>query len=437
MSKNWGNWHTDLFMLNLEQLQDKYGKPKNQNSLDELRRYWRKRGVEVSSQIDDTSRKVNKEELNKFEKLLDRSGLNPDDIETVSRLNIWQTSKRGEDGEWDTVDQYAMQIRPKDKTLEEYEPIKPASIRPTKRKSVPKTFKRILAYGDGQVDYRRIIDPQTGEEDLLPIHDVPAHNVIKQINAKYMPETTVNLGDFADMASLSRFDASSDHFHKTLGPSMRYIHDFYAQMKADNPNAEHVEVDSNHAIRIKKQVLKNMPAMHDFVRPGEAEPYPMMTYYYLANLGKLGVKFVSGYGAAAYVYGRESGNPILFKHGTHSTSNPGATVAKEAKQNPNVNIVRGHGHRSEVIRTTTEASTGERKQLFYMQLGSTCLNNGMVEGYHSAVDDFNRPVDINIGHQTTIAIIEDYGGVYNIREIEIIDGVAWFDGEMFNGNIKD
>lgn len=438
IKKDWGTWHTDLFLMDLEQLKEKYGRPKTQNSLDNLRKYWRKRGVEIGKQMEEQNdRRFDKADLNAFERLLERSGLNPDDIETVARLNIWQASKKGEDGEWDTIDQYAMQIKPKDKTLEDFEPIEPARITPTRRKMAKRSFRLILAYGDGQVDYRRIIDPQTGEEELIPIHDIPAHNVIKKINAHFQPETTVNLGDFADMASLSRFDPSSDHFHKTLGPSMRYIHDFYAQMRADNPSAEHVEVDSNHAIRIKKQVLKNMPAMHDFVRPGEAEPYPMMTYYYLANLGKLGIKFVSGYGAAAYVYGRESGNPILFKHGNHATSSLGATVRKEAQQNPNVNVVRGHGHRSEMVRSTIDMPSGERRQLFYAQLGSTCLNNGMVEGYHSAIDDFNRPVDTNVGHQTTIAMIEDYGGRYNFNEVEIVDGKAFYQGVEFDGNEED
>ncbi len=374
---------------------------------------------------------VEKPDANAFERLLQRSGVDPNAIDKVSEMTVWQTSKGGEDGEWEQIDNYGMRFKPKNH-LENFEPVEPATIRPTRRRIAKRAFKLLLVYGDGQVDYRRIIDPVTEESTLIPIHDIPAHNVIKQLNAKLQPDTTVNLGDFADMAALSRFDPSSDHFHKTLGPSMRYIHDFYAQMVADNPQGEHVEVDSNHAVRVKKQVLKNIPALHDFVRPGET--YPMMTYYYLANLGKLGIKFFSGYGAAQFVYGRESGNPIIFKHGTHSSSSAGATVRKESLENPTVNVVRGHGHKSEMVRTTREMSPGERRQLFYLQLGSTCLNNGMVEGFHSSIDDFNHPVETNVGHQTTIALIEDYGGRYNVNEIEIINGVAYYKGEEINGN---
>lgn len=342
--------------------------------------------------------------------------------------STWEVAMRGEDGEWNTHTLHAYDHT--QDAVETFEPVEPAKIRPTKLKRAKRASKFILAYGDGQVDFRRIIDPVTGESELVPLHNEAVHNIIQQLNAEYRPETTVNLGDFADMSALSRFAPDSDHFHKTLGPSMRYIHDFYAQMRADNPDARHVEVDSNHAVRIKKQVLANIPALHDFVRPGE--DYAMMTYYYLANLGKIGVDFVSGYGAAEYVYGEEYDKPpIVFKHGTHSSSNPGATVRKESADNPEVNVVRGHGHKHEQVMRTMRNG----HQLFYVQLGSACMNNGPVPGYASAVDDHNKPVKKQLNHQNTVAMIEDYqNGQYQVDVINIMDGRAFYRGKEYNGN---
>lgn len=349
--------------------------------------------------------------------------------ETDGRLtSTWEMLTKNAEGEPEVTTLHRYEFgTTADATV--YEAIEPAKISPTRRRRAQSAARYILAYGDGQVDYRRIIDPVTDKQELLPLHDVAMHRIIQQFNAKYQPETTVNLGDFADMSALSRFDPDSDHFHKTLGPSMRYIHDFYAQMVADNPKGHHVEVDSNHAIRPKKQILKNIPALHDFVRPGE--DYPMMTYYYLANLGKLGIDFVSGYGAAEYVYGEENGNPIVFKHGNHSSSAPGATVRKEAAENPTLNVIRGHGHHDEEVRRTTRKGT----QLFYKMLGSSCLNTGIVPGYSSAVDDHNRPVHTQVNHQNTFALIEDFqNGRYNLHTIDVKDGLAYFNGEIYDGN---
>lgn len=338
----------------------------------------------------------------------------------------WEVARGTSEDEWDVITLHAYDHST---DLSQFEPIEPAKIRPTKARRIQRASRFLLIYGDGQVDYRRIIDPVTEEMKLVPLHNVEMHEIIKQFNARFRPETTVNLGDFADMSALSRFDSDSDHFHKTLGPSLRFIHDFYAQLVTDNPDAHHVEVDSNHAVRPKKQVLKNMPALHDLVLPGE--DYPLMTYYRLANLGRLGIDFVSGYGNAEFVYGEDQGVPIVFKHGTHSSANPGATVRKEAVENPEVHVVRGHGHAEEHVTMTDRRG---RKHFYYM-LGSACMNNGPVPGYHSSVDDHNQPTTYhNRRHSNSFMMIEDYGdGQYQLDVIDVHNGRANYRGEEFRG----
>lgn len=338
----------------------------------------------------------------------------------------WEVARGTAEDEWDVITLHAYDHST---DLTQFDPIEPAKIRPSKARRIQRASRFILVYGDGQVDYRRIIDPITDESRLVPLHNVAMHEVIKQMNARYRPETTVNLGDFADMAALSRFDADSDHFHKTLGPSLRFIHDFYAQLVTDNPDGHHVETDSNHAIRPKKQVLRNMPALHDLVLPGD--DYPLMTYYRLANLGRLGIDFISGYGNAEFVYGEEQGIPIVFKHGTHSSSNPGATVKKEAVENPEVHIIRGHGHAEEHVTMTDRKG----RKYFYYMLGSACMNNGPVPGYHSSVDDHNQPTNYhNRRHSNSFMMIEDYGnGDYQIDLINVHNGRAFYRGEVFDG----
>lgn len=430
----------DVLTMNLESLQAKYrqlsdpSKPKikNQRSLDVLRRQYRKQ-LEQMESAPHNPENEELERLAKVKELLEGAGIDLGSLPSNAEVSFHIGYMKGPDGEFEyTKPLPSIRFRatqtPQD-LAEQFKPIEPAVITPTTQERPLRGSKLILVYGDGQVDFRRRIDPVTDEMELIPLHNVAMLNIIKQFNARYQPETTVNLGDFADLAALSRFNPDSDHFHKTLGPSLRYIHDFYAQMKADNPDALHVEVDSNHAQRIRKSVIQNNPTLYDFVIPGEE--YPLLSYYRLANLGSIGLRFISGYGAAEFVYGEEYGNPIVFKHGTHSSSNPGATVSKESKENPEVNVVRGHGHHDEEVRRTTRSG----KQLFYKMLGSSCLNNGPVPGYDSAIDDHNRPVKKHTNHQNTFAVIEDYqNGHYTMTTIDVVNGRAYFRGEEFDGN---
>jgi hypothetical protein len=428
----------DTIMLTLEQHQAKYkqkgdsSKPKikDQRSLDNLRRQYRKQLLKMES-MPHNPENPELDQLEKVRELLESAGISPEQIGKIHKVSLWQ-GLRNNGEETEVVDLASVSFSPKDveELSERYTPIEPAVINPTTKERPERSSKLILVYGDGQVDYRRRIDPVTDEMELIPLHDVAMHNVIKQLNSDLMPETTVNLGDFCDAAALSRFDPDSDHFHKTLGPSLRYIHDFYAQMRADNPEAEHVEVDSNHAARPKRAVLKNLPALYDFVIPGE--DYPMLSYYRMANLGKVGLRFISGYGGAEFIYGEEYGNPIVFKHGNHSSSTLGATARKEAAENPTVNVVRGHGHGDEEVRQTTR----DGRQLFYKMLGSSCLNNGPVPGYNSAIDDHNRPVEYhNRKHVNTLMIIEDFmNGHYTSTTVDVVNGKAYYEGREYDGN---
>jgi hypothetical protein len=203
----------------------------------------------------------------------------------------------------------------------------------------------------------------------------------------------------------------------------------YAQLISDNPDATITEVDSNHTVRPARRMLERYPEWYGFTLPGE--DYPMMSYYRLANLGVLGINFISGYGAAEYVYGTEYDTaPIVFKHGVHSSSSPGATVRKEAQQNPTVNVVRGHGHSYEHIAQTTR----DGEVLHYIQLGTTCQTTGNVPSYHSAMNDHGHPVKNQENWQNQLMMIHDIDGRYQFDIIDIINGIATYRGIRYDGN---
>ncbi len=310
-------------------------------------------------------------------------------------------------------------VRP---NLEDFTPAAPARITPSKRKPEKRDHKVLYVFSDAQIDYRRLEDGS-----LDPIHDERALEVGRMICKDVMPDEIINLGDTVDLAALSRFKLDSNHFQRTLGPSFQRIHDYYASLKADSPWAKITEVDSNHNTRLKDFFLKNAPDLYGFRRPGEEGEYPMFTYPYMANLGALGIEWVSGYGAAEYEYGLEYDKPtIIFKHGNSAVSN-GSTAAKESKENPYHHVVRGHSHRIE----STYRTNRKGEYLGAFVVGASCRTTGEVPSYHSAVDDQGQPVKYQEDWQTGVMVIRDYEGDYDFDQIPIHNGRAWYLGKEY------
>lgn len=306
---------------------------------------------------------------------------------------------------------------------EQFEPAAPANITPSRNKPVRRDHRLLFVFSDAQIDYRRLEDGS-----LEPIHDERAIRVAQLMCADLQPDEIINCGDTVDLAALSKFKADSNHFQRTLGPSFQRVHDMYAQFRADSPHAKIVEVDSNHNTRLKDYFLRNAPDLYGMRRPGE-EGYPMFTYPYMANLGHVGVNWVSGYGAAEYVYGAEYDKPpIVFKHGQIVASNA-STAARESKENPETHVVRGHGHRVEQHTRTTR----DGHYLISQQIGALCRITGEVPSYHSAVDDNGGVVRYQENWQQSVLVVKDYEGDYDFHTVYIRDGLAIYEGKIYNG----
>lgn len=340
-------------------------------------------------------------------------------------VKTWEVAMRGQDGEWDTTTLHSYEHPDPDNLAERFTPATPAKITPSKAKPKVRDYKALYVFSDAQIDYRRL---ESGE--LIPIHDEKALAVGRMICKDVMPDEIINLGDTVDLAALSRFKPDSDHFHRTLGPAFQRVHDYYAELRADNPWAKIVEVDSNHNTRLKDFFMRNVPSMYGFRRPNDTDEFPMFTYPYMANLGHIGVEWISGYGAAEYEYGLEYDKPtIIFKHGTTAVSNS-STAARESKENPYNHVVRGHTHRMEShYRTTRDGS-----YLSSFVVGASCKITGEVPSYHSAVDDKGEIVKYQENWQSGVMVIFDYEGEYEFHHITIKDGRAYFNGKEFTAD---
>lgn len=291
----------------------------------------------------------------------------------------------------------------------------PARITPSRAKVPKRDYTSIYVFSDTQIGYRRI------GESLESMHDERAMAVSRLICKDLRPDVIVNCGDTIDLPELSRFAPDSDHFYRTMQPSFQAVHNMYAELRADNPQAKIVEVGSNHIKRLSDFVLKNMPAMYGMKRPGEDTP--VLSYPFLANLDHVGVDFIDGYGQATYEYKED----LAFIHGTFSVSN-GSTAAKLSKQNQDRNIIQGHAHRVESQYSTTRKG----RVMGAFVVGALCRNDGYVPAFHSAINGENKPVAYHENWQQGVMHIRDYGnGNYQFDHILIQDGQAFYNGKEY------
>ena len=300
----------------------------------------------------------------------------------------------------------------------------PIHIRTSTAKPIKRAFKLILAFGDSQIDYRKI------DDEYIPIHDERALAVVTMINKALLPDLVVDLGDTVDFSSLSRFAKDSDHFDHSLNPAINRAHRLMAQISADNPKAEKVAVSSNHERRLGALVLKHVPMLYGLRQSESKEKYPVLSYPFLTNMASIDWDWIGGYEGAEKIYGEEYGKPpIVFKHGQTLVS-AGSTANKESKDNPETHIVRGHGHQNQMHYRTNR--NGD--YLASVMVGCTCSIMGDVPSYHSAVDDLGKVVKNQESWQQSVLLIEDYGGDYNFINIPINKGVAFYNGKRFDAS---
>lgn len=348
---------------------------------------------------------------------MEKNNRNPETDRDGRLVSTWEMMHKNEDGEAEVTTLHKYEYETSSEVFKDWQPATPARITPSRRKPVERDHKVLLVFSDMQIDFRRI------DNDLIPIHDEKAIEALIQLARDLQPDEMINCGDTVDLSALSRFNKDSDHFYRTLGPSFQRIHDIYAQLRSDNPNAKITEVDSNHHKRLTDFVLKQMPDFYGVRQAGNQDDYPVMTYPYLANLKHVGVDWVGGYGAAEYRYKDD----LAFIHGQFSVSG-GSTASKLSKANPDRNIVQGHAHTVQEHHRTTR----DGKYLGAYVVGALCRIDGVVPSYHSSINELGVPVVRNENWQNGLAVIRDYGdGQYEFQHILVRDGIAFYKGKEY------
>ena len=365
-----------------------------------------------------------RDKLGALADLLERSGIEVDDIGAVKRVNVYQGFYKDEEGVAHTVDMHGIVLSPKWGEAPEYPVVQPAAptiIRPVKAIPVSRTGKVTVILPDPQIGYRRM-----DSGDLIPMHDEVAMEVALQITRAVKPDAICNLGDFIDLPEWSSKFLVLPEFVLTTQPSIDRAHRFLAEQRAIAPDATISLLAGNHDDRLGKAVAKNAMAALRLRRADSPHELPVLSMQFLLRLDELGVQYVSGYpaGRIQIARGGKGQTPLYAIHGEKLDI---AKVAKDERQS----YVQGHIHRQAMHAVTYEVS-GEPETVLALSPGCLCRIDGGVPSTRSAVDERGMPLLRWEAWQQGIAVVEECeDGFYQVEIVPIFHGAAIYRGKRY------
>lgn len=366
-----------------------------------------------------------KEKLAKIAALLERSGISPEDIGKIERVNLWQGFLKNEEGEAELVDLAGVVLSPQWAEGPQYPVVQPAAptlVRPVADKSKVGHATTTVVLPDPQIGYRRLSDGS-----LVPMHDEDAMSVALQVMRFAKPDKVVNLGDFIDLPEWSSKFLVLPEFVLTTQPAIDRAHRFLAEQRAvAGKKAEMVLLGGNHDDRLPKAVARNAMAALRLRQANMENAFPVLSMPFLLRLDELKVTYLGAYPANRYqiAKGGKGQTPLYAIHGEKLDV---AKVAKSERQS----FVQGHIHRIAAHSETYEVF-GEPQQVMSFSPGCLCRVDGAVPSTKSGVDDGGLPVQRWESWQQGLAVVtEQRDGFWSAELVPITKGKAVFRGRVF------
>ena len=342
-----------------------------------LRRTRRKYRTKARKVIDmEKNPETRNPQVDKLAELFERSGIDPEDILKVSRVNIYQGYMKNKEGEFETTDLLSVQYVPKSEDLTEdmfITQAKPTIIRPTKTSGKKTSHEKLaIILPDIQAGYRRYED---GSMD--PLHDESALNIALQIIKDTKPDQVILNGDNLDLPQFGKY-AQESTFAQTLNATLDYVHQFLAQIRANAPDTKIVYLAGNHELRLSKYIMQYAEKLYGVRQAGTTEK--VLTIPFLLNLADVECEYKSGYPASEYWIN----NRLKAIHG--KVVRPAGKTAAAIVGAEETSTLFGHVHRHEYAARTAHNYSGAR---FVIAQSFGCLAriDGAVPSYGSGVDE--------------------------------------------------
>jgi predicted phosphodiesterase len=358
--------------------------------------------------------------LGRVADLLERNGIDVDEVGRVHRINLYQTAYKDADGEAHIVDLQAIQLSPKWADGPAWPVVQqatPTTVKPVKvDKPVRGKFKTCVVLPDPQIGFRR--DMVTGELD--PFHDEKAMGVALKIVRAMQPDLIVNLGDTLDLAEMSSFRKEAG-FALTTQATIDRAHLWIAEQRANAPHAEIRVIEGNHDRRLLNYITDNAKAAFGLRQANTPDAWPVLSVPFLLRLEELAVSYVEGYPAGVtWINDR-----LACIHGERLKT---SQVVDEER----VSVIQGHTHHVTRSSKTRRVASGARTSLA-VSPGCLCRIDGAVPSTKGSTDSRGRAIMRPEDWQQAVAVVryEEGDGTFAVTLHDILDGWCMVDGQEY------
>lgn len=321
--------------------------------------------------------------LGKIAELLDRNGIDVDEIGRIQRVNVWQGFHKNADGEAEVVDLVGVQLLPGWADGPQWPVVQPAPpVRLPARKTVERKrsgWSTAVILPDMQVGYFRTV-----ANDLEPIHDEAAITVALAAVRRIDPDLVVLVGDNLDAAELGKY-RTTPAYQRTTQAAIDRLGLLAAQLRNVAPHARIVWLAGNHEERLPNYILDNAVAAYGLRRANRPESWPVLSVPYLCHFDDHGIEFLPGYPASSlWINDR-----LRVIHGDKVAS--GGSTAHKYLATEKVSVIYGHIHRREYGARTREDRDGP-KEIMAASPGCLARIDGAVPSTKGGVDLDGRPL---------------------------------------------
>ena len=362
--------------------------------------------------------------LGKIADLLERNGIDVDDIGRVQKVNLWQGFHKDNDGEAQVVDLVGVSLSPSWEDGPKWPVIQPGPLvkLPAARtvKAKADGWSTCAVLPDMQVGYFR-----TASNDLEPIHDETAISVALDIVRDSKPSLVVLVGDNLDACELGKY-RTTPAYQRTTQASIDRLALLCAQLRDAAPDARIVWLAGNHEERLPNYLLDNAVAAFGLRKGNAPESWPVMSMPYLCRMDDYAIEYVPGYPASSvWVNDR-----LRIIHGDKVAS--GGSTAHKYLTNEKVSVVYGHVHRREYGARTREDRDGP-KEIMAASPGCLARIDGAVPSTKGGVDLDGRPMQRTEDWQQGCAVIffQPGDGMFTYHNIAIHEGWALWNGKEY------
>ena len=364
------------------------------------------------------------ETLGMIAQLLERNGIEVDDIGRVQRMNLWQMGYVDKDGEAQTQDLVGVSLSPAWESGPQWPVAQPApEYKIPTRNLAPKAltgWETAVILPDIQAGYFR-----SASGDLEPIHDEAALTIALAIVRAARPDVVVLVGDNADFCEFGKY-RFSPAFQQTTQATIDRLGLLCAELRAAAPDARIVWIAGNHEERLPNMLLDNARAAFGLRQANAPESWPVMAVPYLCHFDRYQIEYLPGYPASSFWIN----DRLRVIHGDKVRS--GGSTAHGYLATEKTSVIYGHIHRREYGARTREDRDGP-KEIMAASPGCLARLDGVVPSTKGGTDLDGRPIQRHEDWQQGVAVVryEPGDGRFTYENIAIHEGWALWQGKEY------